>query len=308
MRAVQFRQHGGPEVLRIDEVPVPEVRRAQVLVRVGATAVHPADLIARSGGFAQVIEARDVYRPGWDFYGRVCAVGSDVDPAVLGAHVVGMTDWLRDLNGTHAEFVALPRSAVVAAPATLDPEAAAALPVNALTAEQALDLLALPAGDTVLIIGAAGAVGGFALELAVDRHLRVLCVAGPSDEAFIRGRGGSFLDRGHDLAGQVRDLLGGGVDGVLDTASLGSPALAAVRDGGTYCGVIYPYAPRPERHITVTTVGVHSDPVALARLARLADAGVLAPRVAAGYALEDAAQAHEHVAKSGRRGAVVLRP
>ncbi len=203
MRAVQFDHYGGPEVLRLDEVPIPEPAPGQVLVRVEATAVHPGDLIARAGGFAAVIASRDVYRLGWDFYGRVHSTGPDVDDVSLGMPVVGMTDWLRDLNGTHADFVAVPRTAVVAAPANLDPDAAAALPVNALTAAQALDLLPLMAGDTLVIVGAAGAVGGFALELAVDRGLRVLGVASPADEAFIGARGGVFLDRGLDLATQV---------------------------------------------------------------------------------------------------------
>lgn len=306
MRAVQFDHYGGPEVLRLDEVPIPEPAPGQVLVRVEATAVHPGDLIARAGGFAAVIASRDVYRLGWDFYGRVHSTGPDVDDVSLGMPVVGMTDWLRDLNGTHADFVAVPRTAVVAAPANLDPDAAAALPVNALTAAQALDLLPLMAGDTLVIVGAAGAVGGFALELAVDRGLRVLGVASPADEAFIGARGGVFLDRGLDLATQVYDQVPGGADALFDTASLSAPALAAIRDGGTYCGVIYPYAPAPARDITITTVGVHSNPHALADLVKLADVGIISPRVTARYQLDDAVQAHRHLARGGTRGDVIL--
>lgn len=308
MRAVQFDRYGGPEVLRLDEVPTPEPARGQVVVAVEATAVHPGDLIARSGGFAAVIEARKIYRLGWDFYGRVHATGAGVHDLAEGEAVVGMTDWLRDLNGTHAEFVAVPRSAVVTAPANLNPDAAAALPVNALTASQALDLLPLSAGDTLVIVGAAGAVGGFALELAVHRGLRVLGVAGRGDEPFIRARGGEYLDRDADLATQVRTLLPGGADALFDTASLAQPTLEAIRDQGTYCGVIYPYAPTPMRDITVTTVGVHSNPETLADLVDLAEAGTLTPRVAARYPLADAAQAHQHLARGGIRGDVILRP
>lgn len=308
MRAVQFDHYGGPEVLRLDEVPIPEPSAGQVLVRVEATAVHPGDLIARSGGFATVIARQDVYRLGWDFYGRVHSTSPDVDDISLGMPVVGMTDWLRDLNGTHADFVAVPRTAVVSAPANLDPDAAAALPVNALTAAQALDLLPLAADDTLVILGAAGAVGGFALQLAVDRGLRVLGVANPADESFIRAHGGVFLDRGLDLATQVHDHAPGGADALFDTASLSAPALTAIRDGGTYCGVIYPYAPAPERHIAITTVGVHSDPHALAHLVKLADVGTITARVADRYRLDDAVQAHQQLARGGTRGAVVLRP
>lgn len=308
MRAVQFHHYGGPEVLRLDEVATPAPGPGQALIRVEAAAIHPSDLIARSGGFATVIAPREAYRLGWDFYGRVQATGTGVDDLAPGDPVVGMTDWLRDLNGTHAEYVLVPGSAVVAAPANVEPDAAAALPVNAVTAAQALALLPVTAGDTLVIIGAAGAVGGFALELGVDQGLHVLGVAGRADEAFIQACGGVFVDRDADLATSVGKLVPGGADALLDTASVAAPALAAIRNGGTYCGVIYPYAPAPERGITVTTVGVHSDPDTLTDLVRLAAVGKLSLRVAARYPLADAEAAHRHLAKGGTRGAVILRP
>lgn len=308
MRAVQFHQYGGPEVLHLDEVSTPEPQPSQALIRVEATAVHPGDVVSRGGGFSTVIARRDVYRPGWDFYGRVTDTGEGVTDLKVGDAVVGMTDWLRDLNGTHAEYVVLPRSSVVAAPVGVEPDAAAALPVNGLTAAQALALLPLTTGDSLVIIGAAGAVGGFALELALDRGIRVLGVASASDKNFIRTRGGVFIDRRLNLADRVRELVPGGADALFDTASVAAPALAAIRDGGSYCGVIYPYAPPPERGITVTTVGVQSDPRTLTQLVRLVEAGRLTLRVACSYPLSEAAQAHSHLAKGGVRGAIVLRP
>ncbi len=308
MRAVQFHTYGGVEVLQIDDVAIPDPGPGQVLIQVEASAVHPGDVVARSGGFAAVIEARAAYRPGWDFAGRVQATGPGVDDLAVGTAVVGMTDWLRDLNGTHAEFVVLDRSAVVAAPRSLGADAAAALPVDALTASQALDLLGLTSGDTLVVLGAAGAVGGFALELAVGRGLRVLGVAGRADEPVITARGGVFVDRDDDLGRAVQALAPGGADALFDTASVATPALAAIRDGGSYCGVIHPFAPLPERGIAVSTVGVHSNPDTLAGLVHLVDTGELTLRVAAHYPLADAAQAHTHLAKGGTRGAVVLLP
>lgn len=308
MRAVQFHTYGGPEVLQIDEVPTPDPGPGQVLIQVEASTVHPGDVVARSGGFTAVIAPREVYRPGWDFAGRVRATGPGVDDLAAGTAVVGMTDWLSDLNGTHAEFVVLDRSAVVAAPKTVGADAAAALPVDALTASQALDLLGLTSGETLVVIGSAGAVGGFALELAVGRGLRVLGVASRADEPFVTARGGVFVDRDDDLARAVQALAPGGADGLFDTASVAAPALAAIREGGRYCGVIHPFAPVPERGIAVSTVGVHSDSETLAGLVHLVDAGELTLRVAAHYPLGDAAQAHTHLAKGGTRGAVVLLP
>lgn len=94
---------------------------------------------------------------------------------------------------------------------------------------------------------------------------------------------------------------------MLETASLAAPALAAVRNGETYCGVIYPYAPPTQRGITVTAVGVHSDPDTLAHLAKLVDADTITPRVAR-YPVNDAVPAHRHLATRGTRGDVVLQP
>lgn len=325
MRAIQFHRYGAADVLQVVQVPVPQPAPGQVRVRVLATAVQPADVIARAGGFAAVLpplRQDGAYRTGWDFYGVLDALGETLVEAPAepgeddvvggepgaGAAVIGMTDWLRDRNGTHADYVVLDRDAVVSAPAGLSPQQAAALPVTASTAVQALELLPADA-TTVAVVGAAGNVGGFALELATRAGLTVLGVAAHRDEPFVTDRGGVFVDRDDDVRGVVAALRAqapGGVDAVFDTASLGRAVLPAVRDGGTYIGVIAPYAPPPERGIRVTTVGVHTDRATLRRVAALAEAGHLTARVADVLPLEAAADAHRQIEKGGRRGAVVL--
>lgn len=128
MRAVEFRP--GERRLEVVEVTRPEPGPGQVRVAVTATPVHPADVIVRQGGFDGMLPARDSYRLGWDFSGTVDATGADVTDLPVGAAVVGMTNWLRDLNGTHAEYVVLDRDQVTAAPTGVSALEAAVLPMR----------------------------------------------------------------------------------------------------------------------------------------------------------------------------------
>lgn len=152
-----------------------------------------------------------------------------------------------------------------------------------------------------MIIGAAGAVGGFALEIARHRGIEVIGVASSADEPFVTQRGATFVDRGSDVAAAVRAVATRGADAVFDTASLGAAALPAIRDGGRYCGVIAPLAPAPERGITVSTVGVHSDPDALTRLIELVDQSVLTLRIDTTHPIDDAGPAFDRAARHTRR-------
>lgn len=308
MRAVSISSFGGVEVLEVSDVPVPLPAPHQVQVRVRAAAVHPADLFARAGMFAGVVAARDRYFLGWDFAGEITCLGSQVGSFRLGDHVVGTTDWLVDLIGTQAEYVAVEADKVALAPFEMPAAAAAALPVNGLTAAQALDLLKVEPGSSVAVIGAAGGVGRLALELAVHCGADAVGVARPEDEPAIIARGARFAPRSDNLVASLASLGLAGVDSVLDTAVLGAPAVAAVRDGGRYVGVLPPYAPASERGVVVKTVGVRSNGRQLAGLVELVDRGFLTLDVAARYDLSNVALAHEHLAGGGVRGAVVLEP
>jgi NADPH2:quinone reductase len=161
----------------------------------------------------------------------------------------------------------------------------------------------------LLVTGAGGALGGFALELAAIRGLRTLAVAGPGDEELARQLGANeFITRTDNLGSAVRSVLPGGVDGVLDAALIGMPALEAVRDGGSFVAVSAGAAPAPLRGTRVHNVWIQTDAPALAELSALADAGRLTLRIAAAQPLEDVAAAHERVAAGGVRGRIVLKP
>jgi len=302
MRAVIIRSFGGPEVLEVADVPVPSVGQGQVRIRVAAAGVNPVDVGTRMGALKEggLMTGAAPVGLGWD----VAGVVDETRAAgfAVGDRVVGLSDRLDVPVGTQSEFVVLDAAAV--AHTDLDPIAAATLPLNVTTAAQALDLLDLAAGQTVLVTGAAGAVGGFAVELAAARGLRVVAVAGAGDEELVRGFGAEvFVPRDAPLADSVRAAVPGGVDGALDAAVLGMPALDAVRGGGVFVSVIAGLAPPPVRGIRVANVFVRADGALLAGLLSR-----VTPRVAETLPLTEVAQAHERLAKGGLRGRLVLVP
>jgi NADPH:quinone reductase-like Zn-dependent oxidoreductase len=220
--------------------------------------------------------------------------------------VIGLRDLLDVSLGAYAEYLVLDATAVAPAPPDATAAASATLPLNGLTALQALDLLGLVAGDTVLVTGATGAVGGFAVELAVRRGLRVVAQAGSKDEEFVRGLGAEWAvgRDASDLASDVRRLVPGGTDGALDTAGHGVRALAAVRTRGAFATVVGGSAPLPLRGIRVHQQWISADGAALAELAAMG----LTLRVAGILPLERAAEAHDRLAAGGIRGRLVLVP
>jgi NADPH2:quinone reductase len=307
MQAVTITTFGGPDMLRVADVAVPEPGRGQVRVKVRAAAVHPVDLAIRAGAFAELLPGRPRYVLGWDLAGTVDAVGAEVTGFCPGDAVVGLSVWLRSLAGTQAEFVALDAAAVAAAPYGASWAEAATLPLNALAAVQALDMM--PQGTrSVAIIGAAGAVGAFAAELATQRGQSVYAVASAQDETFVRGLSAAFVPRSADPASAIRAAADGPVDAVLDTAGIGGAALGAVRDGGAFVTTIPPTAPPAQRDIRVSAVQVEAHGGQLAELVALAEQGKLTLRVAQTYPLQDAALAYDRLEKGGVRGRLVLAP
>jgi NADPH:quinone reductase-like Zn-dependent oxidoreductase len=158
----------------------------------------------------------------------------------------------------------------------------------------------LTPGQSLLVTGAAGAVGGYAVQLAAHRGISVTGLAREHDEEFVRS-----LGAGRFTGGAVADRS---FDAVLDAAVLGEPALAWVRDEGRYVGVIPQAEPASVRGVRTGAVEVSADGARLAELVRLVDRGVLTTRVAETFALDDAAKAHARLAEGGVRGRLVLVP
>ncbi len=309
MRAVVIRSFGGPEVLEVADVPEPHAGLGQVRIRVAAAAVNPVDVGTRVGALAGggLMTAADQIGLGWDVAGVVDETET-VDFAV-GDEVIGYSDRLNLPTKAQAEYVVLDADAVAPAPGK-DLVAASTLPLNGSTAAQALDLLNLRAGQTLLVTGAAGAVGGFAVELAAARGIRVVATASADDEELVRGFGAeAFVPRDAPLSETVRRAVPGGVDAAIDAALVSLPALDAVRGGGAFIAVVggAPMPP-PLRGIRVEIVWNRADSATLRGLSALAARGTLTLRVADTIPLADVVEAQERFAKGGVRGRLVLVP
>lgn len=295
MRAAVVTEFGGPEVVRVVERAVPEPGARQVRIKVAAAGLNPVDAGVRAGVFGG---AGKTIGLGWDVAGTVDAVGVASSWSV-GDQVVALDYGMVNPLGTHAEYVVVAADAVALAPVGVDAVAAATLPLNALTASQALDQLGVAAGDSLLVTGAAGAVGGYAVQLAAHRGISVTGMARERDEELVRSlRASEFVSEGRAR----------GFDAVLDAAVLGAAALEWVRDGGAYVGVIPQAEPEAVRGVRVGAVEVNADGARLGELVRLVEDGVLTLRVDSTYTLDDAVKAHVRLGEGGLRGRVVLVP
>ncbi len=311
MEAVGFSEFGGPEVLQLVSLPVPVPGPGEVRVRVAAAAVNPTDLAFRSGGHRSMPDGMSPpYVPGMDLAGVVDVAGADAASQwAPGDRVMAAVSPWAAGGGAQAEFVVVAADALARVPGQMSLQAAATLPMNALTVRAALDMLALRPGQTLGVTGAAGAVGGYAIQLGRAEGLRVIADAGPADEDLVAGLGADVVvPRGPGVAARVRQVLPDGVDALLDAAVMGPPALPAVRDGGQVIAV-RPFDGEAERGITVSLVLVFRhlhEGETLARLAELADKGVLSLRVADVLPAARAAEAHRRFEAHGVRGRLVL--
>jgi NADPH:quinone reductase-like Zn-dependent oxidoreductase len=299
MRKAAYVTHTGPESVELIEAPVPTPGAGQVRVRVAAAAVHPADVASVAGLWPDKIALAEPRALGWDLAGTIDAVGPDVTDYRPGDAVLGFSFWLGGFNGTQAEYVVLDLESVALAPQGVSLLEAATLPLNGLTAWQALDLLGLPAGATVVITGAAGGVGGFAVQLAAARGLRVIGIASPSDEEVVKAFGAAeFVSRDQPLPQ--------GADGLFDAAPAGPETIKAVRDGGAFVSAVAVLVPEPERGVTTTDIMVSANQKQLTELSTLVSSGKVKLRLAQSFAFADAVAAYQYVAKGGIRGGVVL--
>jgi NADPH:quinone reductase-like Zn-dependent oxidoreductase len=297
-RTAVVRTPGGPGSIEIIDVPLVDPGPGQVRVEIAGASVNPVDLALAAGVFHELglIDQPDHTGLGWDFAGTVAAAGLDVDLPV-GGRVAGLvTGFNRDF-GTYAEQLVVPVRDTALVPDGLDLASAATVPLNGLAAAQIVDLLGDGGGRSLLVTGAAGAVGGYVVSIAQDRGWRVTGLARAPDEGFVRGLGADFTVEAAP-----------GWDAVADGAVLQEQGLALVRDGGIFVGVQPGAAPAEERGITVRVVVTEPDGARLAELLDATASGRLPVRVHAVLPLDQVATAHRAVANGGVRGRYVLRP
>lgn len=310
MRAVGLMAHGGPDVLEVVDVPEAQAGPGQVRLRVHAAAINPTDVMARNGSrAAQQKVDPPPYIPGMDVAGIVDQMGEGVTTGVKVGDAVMAMVVPKGAHGAYREQIVLDQRAVVPAPAGTSHVEACTLPMNGLTARQSLDRLGLAPEQVLAVTGAAGAYGGYVIQLAKAEGLTVIADAAETDRALVTTLGADIVvPRGDDVADRIRDHFPDGADGLADGAVLNEKAVPAVRDGGGFTAV-RGFEGEPQRGIVFSPTWVREydgEYEKLDRLRQQTEEGILTLRVAETYPPEQAGEAHRRLEAGGTRGRLVI--
>ena len=293
MQAVTFSAFGGPEVIEIREHSVRQPGPGEVVVDVAAASINPTDIMMRSGAQAKTMtDLRPPYVAGMEFSGRVADTGQGVGLTV-GQPVIGVVNPRRPAGGAQAQRVCVPAAWVAAIDEKIDLTAAASVAMNSLTAALALEMLDLSPGQTLLVTGGTGIMGGFAIQLAREAGLTVLANGADRDRSLLMELGAhEVLPRdAADLDPALHTACPAGVGGLIDGALIGAKLSHRVRDGG---GAVALRASHPIEDARLRTFVVsvgkaiseaaQNERIAriIERIARHLERGILTPRLARG--------------------------
>lgn len=301
MRAVRIHRFGPPNVIVIDKMPCPAPKEGELIVRVAAAGVGPWDALIREGKSAVQLSLPIIL--GSDLAGIVDSVGTGVIQFKPGDEVFGVTN--KQFCGAYAEYAVASAQMVAGKPGSLSFVEAASVPVVAVTAYQMLfDYAQMKAGQTVLIHGAAGNVGAYAVQLAKQVELRVFATAGPADVEYVHGLGAEIVVNYKTT--NFEDAVPP-VDGVLDTVGgdMQGRSFRILKTGGILVSSVSPPPQRAGFRSAFFLVDVTA--TRLGTLARLIESRKLAAQVGTVLPLEEARRAHEMLAGAPhKRGKIVL--
>ena len=305
MKAVVAHEYGAPEVLKIEQVQRPEPNEDEALVRVIASGVNPADPLTLNGKYAREFGTHLPLIPGYEIAGVVEKTGKNVTKLKVGDAVYGYPNF----GGGWADYVTVKEGEVAAKPRSLNFVDAAAVPMGALTAWQALvDVAKLQPGQTVLIHGGSGGVGSFAIQIAKARGARVIATASTANQDLLKQLG---ADVAVDYTKTKFEDVARDVDAVLDP--VGKETLARSYGVVKKGGIVMSLVARPDpvelkkRGIRGAGISVHPDAQDLTEIAQLIDAGKIKPTVTQVLPLSEAIAAQQQAATHHTRGKVVLR-
>ena len=312
MKAIGLNNFGDPDVLEVVELPEPHPGPGEVRIRVKAATVNPVDTILRAGHVAAMLgDFQAPFIPGMDAAGVIDALGEGVSGRLkIGDRVVAIVSANSRPRpmGAYAEQIVIDAEAVVPIPAGTDFPAASTLLMNGLTTQLALEALELRPGNTLAVTGAAGLVGGYAIQLGKAAGLRVIADAASADHDLVRSLGADIMvARGDDIAGNILAVAPEGVDGIVDAAIQNELVVPAIKDNGGLATLRMWNEPVPRGikvHPIAVTEGVET--AKLDRLRRQVEDGVLTLRVAEVIPAQEAAAAHRRVEAGGLRGKLVL--
>jgi NADPH:quinone reductase-like Zn-dependent oxidoreductase len=303
MRAIVFREYGSPDVLHLAEAALPEPGPGEVRVRIRAAGVQPVDASVRRGLAPPTMAPTLPATPGNEFSGVVDALGAGVTEWRTGDEVLGWT-----MLGAYAEAVAVPADQLVRKPAAMPWEVAAVMSASGQTAHRVLRMLGVGEGDTVLVHGAAGGVGTFAVQLASAWGASVIGTASPANHEYLRSLGATPVAYGAGLADRVKAVAPQGVDAAFDAAGRGAldASVELVADRARIATIAdFEGAER------LGVTGARGGPGArtrerLGELVDLYEKGALAVHIAHRLPLADAAEAHRILETGHARGKTVL--
>jgi len=305
MKAVIIREYGGPEVLKYEDVPRPEAKENEILVRVIGAGVNPIDAIIRKGTYAKEFGTNLPLIPGYDIAGVVEKTGAKIASMKAGDAVYGYV--LR--GGGYAEYAVASEKELSPKPKSLSFVAAAAVPLAALTAWQALiDAAKLRAGQTVLIHGGSGGVGTMAIQIAKARGARVIATASTPNQDLLKELG---ADVAIDYTKVKFEDVAKDVDVVLD--SVGKDTLArsygVVKKGGFIATLVsrLDQAELDKHRIHGASISVKPNPAELAEITKLIEAKKIKPVVTRMISLADAVAAQQQITTQHTRGKIVLK-
>lgn len=307
MKAIRIHSFGGPEVLVYEDAPKPEPKEGEVLVKVAAAGVNPADAMVVAGVMEHVARHTLPLIPGWDVAGTVEAFGPGVTGFTAGDAVFAFADVRRD--GAYAEYAVIAAEVLCLKPMSPSFAAAASIPMAGTTAWQALFVEAdLQSGQTILIHGAGGSVGAFAVQFAKVKGAKVIATAAGDDVEYVRSLGADVVI---DYRAEKFEDAAHGVDAVLDTIGGETQARswAALRNGGVLVSIRQGVTVPPEaaaRGVQGRFFGARPDRSQLKEIGHLTDSGQIKTRVGATFPLPEAKQAQEQVRNGHTRGKVVL--
>jgi NADPH:quinone reductase len=310
MQVTGVDEFGGPEALKVFDVPEPHAGPGEVRIRVHAATVNPTDTFTRNGARAEMLrEFNPPYVPGMDAAGVLDEIGEGAATELAVGDAVMAIVVPRGGHGAYSEYIVVPAESVARIPAGRSFIEASTLPMNGLTARLSLDQLALAPGQTLAVTGAAGAYGGYVVQLAKADGLRVIADASAADTELVRSLGADVVvPRGDDVAARIREVVPNGVDAVADGAVQNALVLPAVRDGGQFVSV-RAFAGESERGIVLHQTWVREyvkEQAKLDRLRALVEEGAVTLRVARVFPAASAGDAHRILQAGGTRGRLVL--
>ncbi|MEV2242539.1 NADP-dependent oxidoreductase [Micromonospora sp. NPDC049891] len=302
---MRIHRYGDASVIRDDDIPRPTPGLGEVLIEVAATSFNPSDTGLRRGLLRSVFPLDLPHTLGGDVAGRVVEVGENVDSFAVGDPVIGQVD------GAAAEYVTAPADVLVAAPGAIPLAHAAAIPIAGVTAWQAVfEHARIGAGQRVLVNGAGGGVGGFAVQLAKHAGAYVVATASPRSTDKVRRHGADeIVDY---TATPLTDAIDEPVDAILNLVPLttrqAGTLLPLIRPGGVVVSVTIPIKAPAGSPVNAVHFVARNDTSHLAALVKLIDAGTVRVDIAATRHLTDLASVHRE-AESGRtRGKIILVP